>query len=129
MSQDREQPSGMAIGITLFAGTMLVVVGILQLLEGLAALVNGDFFLRASNYTFDVDTSAYGWTHLIIGIILVLVGTSVLARRTWARIVGIGFACLSMFANFLFIPYYPVWSVLIIGLNVAIIWALAQAPE
>jgi hypothetical protein len=120
------QPSGWAVGFTMFAGSIMLVVGIFQFFEGLVAVANDNFYVVSSNYTFNIDTTAYGWTHMIIGIVVGLAGCGVLAGQTWARIVGIFVAALSMIANFLFIPYYPLWSLLIVALNVAIIWALSQ---
>ena len=69
--------------------------------------------------------TGWGWIHLILGIVVALAGFYVLSGRLWARIIGITMALFSAIANFFFIPYYPVWSVLIIALDVFVIWALA----
>jgi hypothetical protein len=120
------QPNAWATGLSLFAGSLLIVVGVFHVLEGIVAVANDNFFVKAPNYTFNIDTTAYGWTHILMGVILVLVGCGILAGQTWARYTGIFFASLSMIENFLFVPYYPVWSIVLIALDVAVVWALAK---
>jgi hypothetical protein len=117
--------SGWAFGLAAFAGAVMLIVGIFQAFSGLAALFNDEFFVVGPNYTYDVDVTAWGWIHLILGVVVAFAGISVYSGATWARSVGIVLAILSAVANFLFIPYYPVWTVLIIALDIAVIWALA----
>jgi hypothetical protein len=78
------------------------------------------------NYTFDLDVTAWGWIHLILGIVMILTGFSLFSGKTWAAVVAIALATLSAIANFFFIPYYPFWSILVIGLDVWVIWALTR---
>lgn len=112
-------------GLAVFAAFMLITVGTFQFLEGLAALINGDFFVVGDEYAFHVDVTVWGWVHLLLGIGLAALGVFVLQGKSFARFTAMGLAALSAVANFLFIPYQPVWSVLVIALNVAVIWALA----
>jgi hypothetical protein len=114
-----------ASGIT-FAATMGVLVGTFQILEGLVAVFNDDFYIVARNYTFDLDVSAWGWIHLIVGAVMVLVGFGLYARAAWAVIGGLAVAMLGALANFFFIPYYPIWALLLIALNLWIIWSLTR---
>jgi hypothetical protein len=120
------QPSGWAIGGVTFAATMLVVIGIFQVIAGLAAIFDDQFYVVTQNYAFDLDVSAWGWIHLIIGILLVVTGYFLFARATWAAGVALGLAVLSAVANFFFIPYYPFWAILEIALAVWVIWALTR---
>jgi hypothetical protein len=92
---------------------------------GLAVLIDDGFVRDTRDYAYDLDPTGYGWIHLILGIVLVLVGFGIFSGAVWARTVGIILAMLSAFVSFLFIPSYPVWSVLIIALDIAVIWALA----
>src|SRR3954452_18813033 len=108
-----------AVGLTAMAGILLLMAGVFQFFEGLAAVVNGNFFVKAPNYTYALNSGAWGWIHLLIGILAVVVGFSLLAGQTWARIVGIILAFLSAVSNFMFIPYYPFWAIAIIVLDVA----------
>jgi hypothetical protein len=121
--------SGWAVGFTAFAGAMMLMIGIFQSFAGLAALFNDHFLVRAPNYTYDIDITAWGWIHLIIGLVVAGAGFAVFSGATWARAVGITLALLSAIANFFFIPVYPIWAILIIALDVVVIWALASYSE
>jgi hypothetical protein len=127
MSTPGDRPvSGWAVGFSWFAGAIMVLIGGFHALMGLAAIIDDGFFRDTQDYAYDLDTTGYGWIHLGLGIVLVLAGLGIFARKTWARTVGILLAMLSAFVNFFFIPSYPVWSVLIIALDIAVIWALAS---
>lgn len=119
------RPSGWAVGFVVFAAVMMMLAGGFQTIAGIAAIFEDEFFVVGANYVYDVDVTAWGWIHLILGVILFAAGAGVLSGATWARVVGITLASLSAFANFFFIPYYPVWSIVIIALDVAVIWALS----
>jgi hypothetical protein len=121
-----EDVSGWAVGGIAFAGTVMVMTGTFQVLEGLVALFNDEFFVVTRNYTFDLDVTAWGWIHLIIGVVVLATGFGLFARATWAGVFGILIAALSAISNFFFIPYYPLWALLLIGLNVWVIWALTR---
>ena len=117
--------SGWAVGFVVFAAVMMMLAGGFQAIAGIAAIFEDEFFVVGPNYVYDIDVTAWGWIHLILGVILFAAGAGVLSGATWARVVGITLASLSAFANFFFIPYYPVWSIVIIALDVAVIWALS----
>ena len=114
-----------AIGFVFYAGIMLIITGIFGAIQGLAAIVEDAFYVVSPNYVFAFDVTAWGWVHLLVGLLAVAAGAFLFSGQLWARIVGIAAAALSAIANFAFIPYSPVWSVLIIALDVAVIWALA----
>jgi hypothetical protein len=124
MDRSSSEVSGWAFGFAAFAGAIMLMIGIFQAFAGLAAIFNDEFFVVGRNYTYDLDITAWGWIHLILGVIIAFAGISIYSGATWARAVGIVLAILSAVANFFFIPYYPVWSVLIIALCIAVIWAL-----
>lgn len=121
-----EPVSGWAVGGIAFAATVMVLVGVFQAIAGLVAIFDDEFYVVRQNYTFELDTTAWGWIHLIVGIVVALVGFSLFARRAWAGVATIVFAGLSAVANFFFIPYYPVWSVLMIALAIWVIWAITR---
>jgi hypothetical protein len=112
-------------GSALFAGAMLVVAGIWHGLIGFAGLVHDTLFVNVDGYLYTVDLSVWGWAHLFMGAALAAVGVAVRRGQPWARAAGIVMVGLSLLINFLFIPYHPVWSVLVIALGVTIIIALA----
>jgi hypothetical protein len=119
------QASGWALGLILFAAMMMIMSGVFQGIQGLVAIFEDQFYVATPNYLFQLDVTAWGWAHLIWGIVVALAGWALLSGATWARVVGIILAALSAIANFAFLPYYPVWSLLIIALDVFVIWALA----
>jgi hypothetical protein len=123
-SRAGRQTSGWAVGLILFAAIMMIMVGIFQALQGLIAIFENEFYVATRNYLFQFDATTWGWIHLVVGLIVAFAGWGLLSGQTWARIVGITLAALSATANFLFIPYYPVWSLLIIAVDVFVIWAL-----
>jgi hypothetical protein len=126
-TRDRERPvSGWAVGFAVFAGALMLMVGTFQAFAGLAAILENEFFAVSRNYAYEIDVTGWGWLHLIIGIVIIAAGIGVFSGAAWARAVGIALALLSAIANFFFIPYYPVWAVLIIALDVIVIWALAS---
>jgi len=121
-----DTPSGWSVAGITFAGTILIVLGIFQAIEGLAAIFDDQFYVVTQNYAFDLDVTAWGWVHLILGVILVLVGFALLGGSAWAGVAAIVLAVLSAISNFFFIPYYPFWSLLMIGLAIWIIWAITR---
>ena len=126
-SRPEEQPiSGWAAGGITFAATMGVLVGTFQIIQGLVAVFNDEFYVVTRNYTFDLDVSAWGWIHLIIGLVMLAVAFGLYARALWAVIGGLAVAMLSALSNFFFIPYYPIWALLLIALNLWIIWSLTR---
>jgi hypothetical protein len=127
-SREPEEPpvSGWVMGGFVFAATMLVIIGIFHAIAGLVAIIDDDFYRVRSDYTFDLDATGWGWIHLIFGIIIVVVGFALYARQEWAAITAVVLAGLSAVANFLFIPYYPLWSIVAIALDVWVIWALTR---
>ena len=125
-STESPRVSGWAIGGITFAGTMLIMIGVFQAIAGLAAILDDQFFVVTRSYTFDLDVTAWGWVHLILGILLVATGWGLYAARAWAAVVAIFLATLSAIANFFFIPFYPFWSILEIALAVWVIWALTR---
>jgi hypothetical protein len=116
--------SGWAIGFTMFAAIMLLIAGSFQILAGLAGLFENEFYVRTSNYFLEFDVSAWGWIHLVWGVVVLLAGLGLLQGSLWGRTLGVIGASVSALINFAFIPYYPVWSILIIAIDVGVIWAL-----
>jgi hypothetical protein len=103
----------------------MIMVGVFQALQGLIAIFENEFYVPTRNYLFQFDATTWGWTHLILGLLVAFAGYGLLSGKTWARTVAIFLAVLSAISNFLFIPYYPFWSLLIITLDIFVIWAIA----
>jgi hypothetical protein len=122
----RQEPSGWAMSGVVFAASILTMIGVFQVIAGLVAIFDDEFFVVARNYTFDLDASAWGWIHLLLGVLLVVTGFGLFSRQTWAGVTAILLAMLTAIENFFFIPYYPFWSILVIALAVWVIWALTR---
>ena len=115
----------LAIGGITFAVCAMVMIGLFHAIMGLTAIIGDKFYVLGRDYVYQFDVTGWGWLHLIAGVIVVVAGFCLFTGRLWARVVGITVAVLSAVANFFFIPYYPVWSVIIIALDVLVIWSLA----
>jgi hypothetical protein len=129
MSHNSGTRRAVARGGMIFAAVTLLVSGVFQILMGIVALANRAFFGTVGNYTYAADVHRWGWGHVIGGAIVALVGIGLFSGAMWARAVGITVAALSAIGNFFFIPYYPIWTLLIIALDVFVIWSLATAPR
>ncbi|MFJ4712999.1 hypothetical protein [Streptomyces sp. NPDC088785] len=119
---------GWATGGMMFAGVLMLVSGVLGILNGIAGIAKDDVYGRIGDYTYSFNLTAWGWIHLIIGILVVLTGWGLLKGADWARGAGIGLAALYIVEYFMFLPYAPVWSVVSIGIGVFVVWSLATAP-
>ncbi|GGV06648.1 hypothetical protein GCM10010275_53400 [Streptomyces litmocidini] len=115
---------GAAGGLTTLAAVLLFIAGVLDVLRGIMAIADDDVYVSTPNYLFKFDLTSWGWIQLILGVIALLVSFGLFARATWARVVGVGIAGLLIIANFLSIPYYPFWSIILIALYAFVIWAL-----
>lgn len=116
---------GWAAGAIFVAGVLLLLGGFFQVVAGISAILNDAVFVVGIEYVWRLDLTVWGWIHLLIGAALILVGIFVLKGASWAAIAGIVVAGLSAVANFMYLPYQPLWAILVIALDVLIIWALA----
>ena len=114
------------LGWVYFAGIMMIMLGSFQAIAGLVALFDDTYYLVPNGgLVVSVDYTVWGWVHLLLGVVAFLAGFAVLAGQTWGRVIGIILAVVSAIANMAFIPAYPLWSILIITLDVIVIYALA----
>jgi hypothetical protein len=126
-----ESPPGYATeptawaGWVVFAGVMLMMLGAFQVIQGLVALFDDGFYLVGPRgLLVDVDYNTWGWVHLLIGVVGVVAGLGLVAGNMVARIVGVGVAFLSALVNLAFIAAYPIWSAILITIDVIVIYAL-----
>ncbi|MBF6171939.1 DUF7144 family membrane protein [Nocardia blacklockiae] len=121
---------GFAGGASIGAATLLLTVGLLSLFQGISAVADDDLFVAGAEYVYEFDATAWGWTHIVLGVILAVCSVGLVTGTAWGRGAAIGIAALSILANFLSLPYYPWWSILIIALDVVVIWAVTTwRPE
>jgi hypothetical protein len=114
-------------GWVVFAGVMMFMLGSFEVIAALVAIFDDEYYLVApSGLVVQVDYTAWGWLHLALGAITIAAGAGVLAGRMWARVVGIVLAVVSAIANMAFMAAYPLWSILVIALDVIVVYALAM---
>ncbi|MGW0145946.1 DUF7144 family membrane protein [Streptomyces sp. NPDC003333] len=116
-------------GGLVLAGVLMLVDGVLAILQGVSALAADDVYARVGDYVFKGSLTTWGWVLLALGVVAVCVGYGILKGAWWARITGIFLASLGMVAHFLFLPYAPVWSVIMVAVDFFVIMALALAPD
>jgi hypothetical protein len=112
------------VGWVYFAAFFLLLQGIFHAIAGLVALFNSDLIIAGPSNVWLVDLTTWGWVYLIVGVVLFLAGLALFTGQTWAIVTGVVVAGLSAIANFAFIPVYPVWSILILTLDIVVIYAL-----
>lgn len=112
------------VGWVYFAGLMMSLVGTFQALAGLVALFKDDVYVAGANNLWILDYTSWGWTHLLIGLVVLFAGLAVLSGKAWGRFVGVLLASAGAIVNFAFIPVYPIWSILIVIMYILVIYAL-----
>jgi len=124
-ASERRRPTAW-VGMVLFGGVMMLMAGGFQIMQGFVALFKDDYYLVSpSGLLLNVDFTAWGWTHLIIGLVMAATGVGVMLGQMWARVLGIVIALLSALVNIAFLSAYPIWSTIIIAVDVLVIYALA----
>ncbi|GGX57598.1 DUF7144 family membrane protein [Streptomyces fructofermentans] len=116
-----------ATGLMAFGAVILMIAGVLDIFRGISAIAEDDIFVTTENYVFQFDLTAWGWVHLALGVVAVIVSLGLFQGAMWARVSGVVIAGLIIIANFLSLPYYPVWSVVMIAASGFVIWALCVA--
>jgi hypothetical protein len=120
----RREPTGW-VGWIVFSGLLMIMIGVFQAIMGFVALFKEDYYLVGrEGLVVELDYTAWGWTHLILGTLVLLAGLGILAGQMWARVIGIILAMLSAIVNLAFLAAYPVWGVIVITMDVLIIYAL-----
>lgn len=116
--------SGAAVGLTALAGILMFLLGGWWIIAGIVAIANSDFYVVTQEWIFEFSTTSWGWTHLILGIVVLLAGFGLFSGAVWARTVGVVLAVISGLVAFAWLPYYPVWAILIVTVSVFTVWAL-----
>ncbi len=110
---------------SLAAGALLLASAFMTLLLGVSALATNELLAVEPGWTFRLNATVWGWIHIALGIAMALGGIAVMFRWVWARIAAIALAVASMVLFFVWLPYYPVWSAIVIAVDLVIIWAVA----
>ena len=107
-----------------FAGFLLVIASVLDILQGASAVAHDELYTSGKEYLYEIDLTAWGWVHIGVGVLGVVVAVGILRRTTWGRLAGLAVATVAILTNFAFLPAYPVWAAFIIGFNTLVAWAL-----
>lgn len=107
-----------------FASIMLLLAGFFHIMEGIVALFKEDVYIKTSSSAWVLDYSQWGWLHIFGGIIILLAAASLMQGHMFGRIFAVIVALVSAVANMAFIPIYPIWSLVILTVDVLIIWAV-----
>lgn len=107
-----------------FAAFLLIIASLLDILQGASAVAHDELYTSGKEYLYEIDLTAWGWVHIVVGLVGVVVAVGLLRRTTWGRLAGLAVASVGILTNFAFLPTYPVWSGFVIGFNVLVAWAL-----
>jgi hypothetical protein len=110
-------------------GALAILAGLVAFLTGLAAVVRRNFYHVATNYPYNIHAYDWGWILLGLGVALFALGACALLGMSWARYLGVGVAVLTAVAGFLYLPYFPFWGIIIVGLSLASIWGLLRDDD
>jgi hypothetical protein len=112
------------VGWVYFAGTMLILLGSFNAIEGLVAIFNDQHYVPTRQGLLVFDLTTWGWIHLIVGGLAVIAGVGLFTGAMWARVFGVALAGINAIAQLAFLSAYPLWAVIVIALDVLVIWAL-----
>jgi hypothetical protein len=112
------------VGWIFFAGTLLILLGVFNVIEGLVALFNDEHYVSAAQGLLVFDLTGWGWIHLITGALAVVIGVGLFSGAMWARVCGVILVGLNAIAQLTFLSAYPLWAVIVIALDILVIWAL-----
>ena len=113
------------VGWVVFAGMMMVMLGSFHIFQGLIAVFRDEYFLVGkSGLALEVDFTAWGWVHIIGGLVVIAAGVGLFAGKVWARLVAVPVAMLSAIVNIGFLAAYPIWSTIMVTIDILVIWAV-----
>ncbi len=121
----KNQPTAW-VGWVFFASAMMILVGGLQTISGLAALFKDDFYVVTGERLLAFDYSAWGWVNLVIGLLIIAAGIAIMSGQVWGRVIGVFLAVLSALSNLAFISAYPLWSITALVIDCLVIYALTM---
>ncbi len=120
----RRTVGGENSGWIAFAGVMLLILGSLDVLWGLAAILNDEVVLVGGHGALIFDLTAWGWVQLILGIVVALTGLGLITGNAVSRVLAIFFLAVNTVLQIVWFPAAPLWSFLMIILDVVIIYQL-----
>ena len=129
-SARREKGYRPGVGWIGFAAAVMGVAGAANIIQGLAAIAEDEVFLAGGERgSLVLDLTGWGWVHLLLGAFLVAVAVFLFRGAPWADYAAIVLLILNMVTQLMFLPFYPFWSMLVIGLEVIVLWAIFTNTE
>src|SRR5215475_10098288 len=110
-------------GLVVFAAVMLIIIGCLNLIYGIAAIANSHVFVANAHYVVG-NLRAWGWITLILAVVQLLAAAGVMTGNQLARWFGVAVLGLNAIDQMFFLPAYPFWSLTIIAMDVVALWGL-----
>ncbi len=107
-----------------FAGVLLIVAGLMDILQGSSAIANDDLYSKGSDYLYQFNMTTWGWIHVVLGVLGLAVAVGILRRSGWGQVGGIIVAGLGILTNFAALPHYPFWALTLIAFYLLVIWSL-----
>jgi hypothetical protein len=123
ISGTRAVPTGW-VGWVVFAGLMMIINGFLNAISGIAAIAKDEVYVVGRHASVLLDVTAFGWIHLVLGIVVAVSGFFVIRGASWAIWVAVVVTSLNMLTQMMQLPSYPFWALLIITVDVLVLWAL-----
>ncbi|MGW5645675.1 DUF7144 family membrane protein [Saccharopolyspora sp. NPDC003752] len=123
------QPTGAMSGWLAFAGSLIAMIGIFNIIGGITALFRPTYYLVGTAQLLVFDFAAWGWFWLALGVVQVVAGVGCMYGQMWARMTGIGLAALSAIAHLAFFAAFPLWSLVVIAMSVLVIYGLMVPPR
>ncbi|MEE4544779.1 hypothetical protein V2S66_22775 [Streptomyces sp. V4-01] len=117
-----------ASGWITFAAVLMIFSGAMAIFEGISAIAKDSVFVVTRNYAYNFSLTGWGVLHVVLGAMVLMAGIALFQGSFWARVIGVVLASLSMLANFVWLPHYPLWAIVIIAIDAFIIWALCVGP-
>lgn len=112
------------VGWVYFAAFMLIAIGFFQTILGFTALLNDEWLIQVGGQLLLLDYTTWGWVHLILGIVSMVAGTGLFNGSNWARVIAIILVLFNFLAQFAFVSVYPLWSIIIMVVDILILYAL-----
>ena len=113
-----------AAGGLVLGGVLMVVYGLFAVLQGIAAIAGDEVYTSFGQYSFAFDLTAWGWIHVIVGVLVVVAGLGLFTGADWARVASAVVVGLALIANFLWLPYQPFWSIIMIVTGLFVLWSV-----
>ena len=123
ISGTRAVPTGW-VGWVIFAGLMMIINGFMNVISGIAAIAKDEVYVAGRHAAVLLDTTAFGWIHLVLGIVFATAGFFVIRGATWAIAVAVVAVSVNMLTQMMQLPSYPFWALMIITIDVLVLWAL-----